>query len=107
MPRTPYQLGLLQIRYYVPEYPKAPQEASAHGLLIPLEKKQEYAISYRLSHYEIHALSHCKIHTGIIIPIIITITKPKMNPIGPSRNPGNMSSPISLSIFYDSHISYY
>jgi hypothetical protein len=69
------------------------------------EKAGICAISYLLSHYEIHAATHCKIHIGTAIASAITAPKPNKNPSIPSIAPINMASPILLSIFYNGHIS--
>jgi len=75
--------------------------------MITIERKEEYAVSYGLSHYEIHATTHIKIHIGTAIAMVITAPKPNKNPSIPSITPINMASPILLSIFYNGHISYY
>jgi hypothetical protein len=62
------------------------------SLLISLEKKQEYAVSYRTHHQTNHA--------EITISARIMVAKPKKNAM-------NMPCPLLLSIFYDGHISYY
>jgi len=43
-----------------PEYPKTLPESSPLGLLIPPQKKQEYAISYRLATTEAMHLATAK-----------------------------------------------
>jgi hypothetical protein len=59
---------------------------------MPLEKKQEYAVSYQIHHQ--------KSHTKTEITAIIVIPKPKKNPM-------NMPYPILPSTFYDGYISYF